>query len=40
MMKRVLWTNVIITVLIMGLFTLAAQFFFHYSRNSTSVAII
>ena len=40
MTKRVLWTNVIITVLIMGLFTLAAQFFFHYSRNSTSVAII
>ncbi|MDO4268843.1 MAG: DUF4118 domain-containing protein [Eubacteriales bacterium] len=39
--ERKIWrTNAVVTVLIMGLSTLAAQAFFHYSRNSTSVAII
>ena len=37
---RTLLTNTAVTVAIMGLSTLAAQAFFHFSRNSTSVAII
>ncbi len=32
--------NVLITLLIMGISTIMAQAFFHYSKNSTSVAII
>lgn len=38
--KKTLISNTVVTVAIMGASTLAAQAFFHYSRNSTSVAII
>ena len=39
-MKRVILHNVSVTLLIMGISTVMAQAFFHFSRNSTSVAII
>ena len=38
--RTVILHNVLITLLIMGVSTIMAQAFFHYSRNSTSVAII
>lgn len=38
--KRTLLTNIAVTIAIMGVSTLVAQAFFHYSRNSTTVAII
>ena len=38
--RKTLITNMAVTLAIMGASTLAAQAFFHYSRNSTSVAII
>lgn len=38
--REVLLKNIVITVFLMVLATLIAQFFFHYSRNTTSVAII
>ena len=38
--KRTLWRNITTTFLIMAVSTVIAQAFFHYSRNSTSVAII
>lgn len=38
--RKTLLTNIEVTVAIMGVSTLVAQAFFHYSRNSTSVAII
>ena len=37
---KTLWGNVAVTVVIMGICTVVAQIFFHYSSNSTSVAII
>ena len=39
-MKTVILHNVSVTLLIMGISTVMAQAFFHFSRNSTSVAII
>ncbi|RHP42713.1 DUF4118 domain-containing protein [Clostridium sp. AF32-12BH] len=39
-LSNVIVHNVVITFLIMGISTIIAQAFFHYSRNSTSVAII
>lgn len=39
-MKKVILHNVSVTLLIMGISTVMAQAFFHFSRNSTSVAII
>ena len=38
--RTVILHNVLITLLIMGISTIMAQAFFHYSKNSTSVAII
>ena len=38
--RRMILHNVLVTFLIMGVSTVIAQAFFHYSRNSTSVAII
>lgn len=38
--RRTLLINIAVTTAIMGVSTLVAQAFFHYSRNSTSVAII
>ncbi len=38
--RKMVLHNVLITLLIMGISTIIAQAFFHYSKNSTSVAII
>ena len=38
--RNVIVHNAVVTLLIMGVSTIIAQAFFHYSRNSTSVAII
>lgn len=38
--RGVILHNAMVTLLIMGVSTIIAQAFFHYSRNSTSVAII
>lgn len=40
MPRKTMGRNVFMTVVIMGISTVIAQAFFHYSRNSTSVAII
>lgn len=40
MERKTLMRNIVTTVVIMGISTVIAQAFFHYSKNSTTVAII